>query len=90
MPNTFPVLSMPIGQQNQMLSISLRVINAYNPKVKDRMGWTKHAHDLSLISKELDGRIAQPGKREDSEKQELLGSPKELRNLRGGEEGICI
>lgn len=30
------------------------------------------------------------GKREDSEKQELLGSPKELRNLRGGEEGICI
>ena len=30
------------------------------------------------------------GKRGDSEKQDLLGSPKELRNLRVGEEGICI
>lgn len=28
--------------------------------------------------------------RKDFEKQELLGSLKELRNLRGGEEGICI
>ena len=87
MPDTFPVRSMPIDQQNQMLSISLRVINAQNPKVKDPMGWTKHPHDLALISKELDGRISQPGEerrfRETGIVGKSQGTQKSKRRWRG-------